>query len=320
MEELSRKILAPQGAEGYRETKWFYERARGQYADERGRRTPAERKKFDEEFPRSQFFTKTDLAKYENTWACAPHIVSLGAQKNFGEFAKTIGKIWGKDGASFREIWFKRLVAKGILFKTMEKLVSGSSWYEGGYRANIVTHGIAKVVHDADKLGLTVDLDRIWLLQSVPQDLLAALELAGEEAQAVITDSDEGLRNPSEWAKQQGCWAVLSKRQLSYSDAFKGILISPELATEEETASGREGDLEAGLQDYVEVFNLGGDFWAEAAMWGKDHKLLSPKQNGVLQTCSAIPRKAPSQEQCRIAMETLRNLRSEGFKSSLEVV
>ena len=46
IEELSRRILAPAGQSRYRETKWFYERARGQYADEKGRRTPAERKKF----------------------------------------------------------------------------------------------------------------------------------------------------------------------------------------------------------------------------------------------------------------------------------
>ena len=65
-EELSRKVLA-RGEDGYRDTKWFYERARGQYADERGRRTIAERKRFDAEFPRSQFLTKTDLAKFENT-------------------------------------------------------------------------------------------------------------------------------------------------------------------------------------------------------------------------------------------------------------
>lgn len=67
IEELSRRILAPSGTDSYRESKWFYERARGQFADERSRRTQTERKKFDAEYPRSQFFVKTDLAKYENT-------------------------------------------------------------------------------------------------------------------------------------------------------------------------------------------------------------------------------------------------------------
>ncbi|MEC8568030.1 MAG: AIPR family protein, partial [Pseudomonadota bacterium] len=159
VEELSRKLLAPAGELGYRETKWFYERARGQYADERARRTIAERKKFDAEFPKNQFFTKTDLAKIENTFSCLPHIVSLGAQKNFTEFAKNIGKTWGSNGDSFDELWFKRLIARIILFRAMEKLVSNADWYQGGYRANIVTFGLAKVVYDLNRLDKVIDFD-----------------------------------------------------------------------------------------------------------------------------------------------------------------
>jgi hypothetical protein len=43
--------------------------------------------------------------------------------KNFGDFAKVIGTEWGKDGESFDEIWFRRLVAKGIIFRNLERLV-----------------------------------------------------------------------------------------------------------------------------------------------------------------------------------------------------
>ncbi len=37
-------------------------------------------------FPSAQKFTKTDVAKFENTWSQKPHIVSRGAQKSFFEF------------------------------------------------------------------------------------------------------------------------------------------------------------------------------------------------------------------------------------------
>ena len=63
MEEFSRRIYAPSPDGTFRESKWFYERARGQYADARGGLTPAQRKKFDLENPRRQLFTKTDLAR-----------------------------------------------------------------------------------------------------------------------------------------------------------------------------------------------------------------------------------------------------------------
>ena len=226
IEELSRRILAPAGRDGYRETKWFYERARGQYADEKGRRTPAERKKFDLEYPRAQFLTKTDLAKYENTWECLPHIVSLGAQKNFVDFAKRIGNIWANEDSAFDTFWFKRMIAKAIVFKATEKLVSGADWYEGGYRANIVTYAIAKLVHDAEQREMVVHLGPIWRSQEISQDLKDAILVAGSAAQSVITCPPEGVRNYSEWAKKQTCWQLLANRRLDYAGGFDRVLIS----------------------------------------------------------------------------------------------
>jgi len=53
VEQLSRTVWTPSQTSA--RTKWFYERARGQYADERGRcRTESERRPFDAEYPRRQ--------------------------------------------------------------------------------------------------------------------------------------------------------------------------------------------------------------------------------------------------------------------------
>jgi hypothetical protein len=231
VEELSRRILS-RGADGYRDTKWFYERARGQYADERGRRTPAERKAFDAEFPRAQLFTKTELAKFENTWACLPHIVSLGAQKNFSDFAARTGKSWSNAESDFNEAWFKRAIAKAIVFKTTEKLVSDANWYEGGYRANIVTYAIAKLVQDATKLKLNVDLDAVWLRQEVSQGLKRLLLTAAKGAQEVITHPPEGVRNFSEWAKKEMCWKWLAEKNLEYGADLELVLTPSNLDKE----------------------------------------------------------------------------------------
>lgn len=315
IEELSRRILAPAGREGYRETKWFYERARGQYADERGRRTPAEKKKFDAEYPRRQFLTKTDLAKYENTWACLPHVVSLGAQKNFTAFASQIGKRWGSDGTRFDDLWFKRMIAKAIVFRATEKLVSGAQWYEGGYRANIVTYAIAKVVHDARERDMLINLDMIWRNQEVPSELKEALLIAAAEAQDVITNPPEGIRNFSEWAKKQPCWKWLAERELSYPDDLDRILISPDLAEEQERTARADNAVEKSVEAELEVHRLGAAFWAEARDWARERGLLSPRENGVLETCAAIPAKMPSEKQCAIAMAALSKLIDRGFSA-----
>lgn len=312
IEELSRKVLA-RGEDGYRDTKWFYERARGQYADERGRRTPAERKKFDAEFPRSQFLTKTDLAKFENTFAGLPHIVSLGAQKNFAEFAKGIGTRWGTDGAAFDELWFKRMIAKAITFRATEKLVSAANWYEGGYRANIVTYAIAKLVRDAQDTSMVIDLDAVWRHQDVSPDLEAALLVAAEAAQEVITNPPEGVRNFSEWAKKQACWKWLADRDFDYPSSFDKALISPTLAKERAREAQADKSVQASVEAEVEVHRLGATYWAAARNWARERGLLTPRENGVLEVCATIPNKMPSEKQCAIAMSALAKLQSEGF-------
>lgn len=313
VEEYSRRLLAPAGEDGYRETKWFYERARGQYADERGRRTPAERKKFDAEYPRGQFFTKTDLAKYEITFECLPHIVSRGAQKNFAEFAKNIGKQWGKDDSVFNELWYKRLVSKNIIFKTMERLVSSADWYEGGYRANIVTYGIAKVVHDAMQKGNVIDLDMVWKNQAIAPELKAMLLAAGEVAQDVINNPPAGVRNASEWAKKDICWKWLSEKEVVYPGKTDRVIISLESAKSRAKEAKSEAALDQSVNAEIEVHNLGSKFWKVARDWARERAILSPKELGVLETCSAIPRKMPSERQCAVALTALQKLKEEGF-------
>ncbi len=69
LEGFSRRIYAPSAEGTLLQSKWFYERARGQYADARAQcATTAQRKKFDLENPRGQLFTKTDVAKFRGVW------------------------------------------------------------------------------------------------------------------------------------------------------------------------------------------------------------------------------------------------------------
>lgn len=302
MEEFSRRVLAPAGDEYFRETKWFYERARGQFADERGRRSISERKQFDAMYPRTQFLTKTDLAKFENSYRRKPHIVSYGSQKNFAELAKTIGDEWAKGDAGFDEIWFKRLIAKAIIFRNLERLVPGQSWYAGGYRANIVTYALAKIVHDAESWKRVIDLDQVWRLQRVPGILERAILAAAEAANAVITQPPPGVRNLSEWAKKLACWGELAKRPVAYEADFKAALIDPEEARANKVEERRERAIKSGVEAQTEVVSQGGDYWAQLLAFGNSIKKLSDREAGILQSCSLIPSKIPSERQAQAAL------------------
>ena len=66
--------------------------------------------------------------------------MSKGAQKNFAEFARSIGDNWESRKDSYNDAFFKESVAKAIVFRATEKLVTDQAWYTGGYRANIVAY------------------------------------------------------------------------------------------------------------------------------------------------------------------------------------
>jgi hypothetical protein len=206
IEECSRTIWAPAVEGTQRQTRWFYERARGQYADAKNREsTPAKQKAFTSNHPTTQKFTKTDLAKFEHTWDQLPHIVSLGAQKNFARFTLSLAE-HGKfepDGT-----YFTRLVAKAILFKSTEKIVDNEKF--GGYRANIVTYTLAYLRDKAEK---HVDLNWVWRHQAIPPDLQPIIAIISRKVHQVITNPPDG-RNVTEWCKKETCWEAVQKIQV----------------------------------------------------------------------------------------------------------
>lgn len=198
IEELSRTIWAPASHGAQHQTRWFYERARGQYADAKNREsTPAKQKNFKLLHPSSQKFTKTDLAKFENTWHQFPHIVSLGAQKNFVKFTLiTEEEKWAEPD----EKYFHRLIAKAILFKSTEKIIQNEKF--GGYRANIVTYTLSYMNYMNQP---NIDLDLIWKQQKISNLLEQVIRKVSHQIHAIITDPPGG-RNITEWCKKEECW------------------------------------------------------------------------------------------------------------------
>jgi hypothetical protein len=198
LEELSRTTWAPAADGSQRQTKWFYERARGQYLDAKAREsTPAKKREFESIWPTSQKFTKTDLAKFENTWAKLPYKVSFGAEKNFREFTLQI-----QDGAepNVDKAYFQDVIAKAILFRRAEKIVQAEKF--GGYRANIVTYSLAYL---ACRHASQIDLDRIWKSQDISAKIADAITRTCREIHAAIVDPPGG-RNVTEWCKKEACW------------------------------------------------------------------------------------------------------------------
>ena len=315
IEGFSRRMFAPSPDGTFRESKWFYERARGQYADARAGLTVAQRRKFDIENPRRQLFTKTDLAKFVNVWEGRPHEVSLGAQKNFAAFAGRVGQAWRKGPDDFSEAWYRKAIAKAIVFRATERLVSAQPWYQGGYRANIVAYAIAKTAHDVGEKGRAVDFQGIWRRQEPTLAMEEALTLAAEVSHDALIGPPQGLSNVTEWAKNQACWERVRRVDIAWPGSFFDELISTEERQEEARGARREQRELNGIEMQIAVVNAGSAFWTDVLAWGRDRGLLTPTELGVLGVVAAG--RTPSEKQSTKAVEALSKLQSEGYTGEL---
>lgn len=317
MEEFSRRIHAPSADGSFRHSKWFYERARGQYADARARLTPAQRRKFDLENPRRQLFTKTDLAKFINVWEGRPHEVSLGAQKNFAAFARRVGQAWNRSPNDFNEAWYRQAVAKAIVFRATERMVSAQPWYQGGYRANIVAYTIAKVAHDVVEQGHGVDFESIWRRQALGPRLAETVAHVGEHVHGVLVDPPTGISNVTEWAKKEGCWDRVRMVSVALPPMLGDELISVEEQKDAARDARRDQRQLNGIEAQIAVVSAGSEFWEDVLKWGRSRELLTPTECGILEVATRMPQRTPTEKQSAKAIEVLGKLQSEGYQAAL---
>ncbi|MCY1022102.1 AIPR family protein [Pyxidicoccus sp. MSG2] len=211
LESLSRTIWAPG-----EQSRWFYERARGQYQVARGKAaTPAQQRQFDSIHPTSQMFTKTDLAAFEHSWGQCPHLVSRGAQKNFVEFMLLL-KEQHPDFVP-DEHYFTQLVAKAIIFREAQALAREARI--AAYKANVVTYAVAYL---GARLGARLDLDELWRAQSLTPQLQEALRGLLTPVEGAIKRT-AGERNVTEWCKKEECWKAIKAMDLPLPSSLLGL-------------------------------------------------------------------------------------------------
>lgn len=315
MQEFSRRVLAPAQQGAQRETKWFYERARGQYADAQSKLTPSEQRKFKAVNPKPQMFTKTDMAKFENVWDDHPKWVNFGAQKNFARYAARIGAEWKKSSDGFNEFYFKRIVARALIFRACEKLVSAQPWY-GGYRANIVAYTLATVSEIVRRQGKALDYGRIWNAQGINRTLEDGLVPIAKAVNEEIIRPPAGISNISEWCKKDACWTgLLSKlptfEELLPEEFFDELLSAEDRASEVQTAKKTQ-KIDNGIEAQRRVLGIAADDWVRVHTVLSVRKQLSTKEDGVLRIAMQMPTKIPTEKQCAVLVETLEKARLEG--------
>ena len=317
MERLSRRILAPASQGAQYHTRWFYERARGQYQNALLHLTPAKKRDFLRDNPKTQMLVKTDVAKYENSWMGKPHIVSQGAQKNFSNFASFIAGKWGEEGSSFNnEGYFRDIVGRAILFRRVEKLVSGASWYQTGLpRAQIVTYTIAKlaeIINNHDKGG-SLDFKAIWNAQALPPELEEyILEIAVLVAEIITNPPVQGM-HIGEWSKKEMCWQKVRELTVSFQPRLNKFLLdkNERLANERENSLAGKENIK--INALSTVVSLGTEYWQKLADWARENEPIYGKEADLVRQASRQGW-VPSDRQAVVLISIRAQMEMTGFR------
>jgi hypothetical protein len=288
VERIMRTLWAPPGTAHESDTHWFYERARGQYANAlAAESTRARQKVFKSINPTDQKFTKSELAKFEVSWAMRPQQVSLGAEKNFTLFSEWLEQ----QEVQVDKLYCCRLVAKAILFRRTDKIVARQNF--GGYKANIVTYTVAKVVHATEG---RIDLDRIWREQDISPALADAVAEVAILVQKVITAPPKGMTHVGEWAKKDDCWQAV--REINWSVPAE---LEKELIEDVGRAPGAAGS---------------DSDWHDLEEWATNAGMLDPTQRAIVRDVATAIQHGytPAGKQLRYASLIMELARQQGFR------
>lgn len=263
-QKLSERVWAPGET-----SRWFYERARGQWEvarirESNGGRSQAKLKAFDLRTPRAQKIDKNQLSKAMVSWDESPHVVSLGGQKCFVAFMKDLGKMgvtWEPD-----EDYYRKSVARIIIFKRAEKIARQIGF--SAYRANAVSYTVSLIAY---RTAGRLDLDRIWTSQDVPEALDETMRMWMPRVHEEIVNSAEG-RNVTEWCKKKGCWALVQSLDLEFAAGLEDELAKGQPLPNVGKHRARKGAKPEALtrderERQAKVMKLGPDEWQRLIAW-----------------------------------------------------
>ncbi|CAL9399632.1 AIPR family protein [Nocardiopsis dassonvillei] len=251
-ERVSRSLWAPATNGSGQETRWFYERARGQYTEYKNRAAKSRHK---QTTPNGQRFSKSDLATFVHSWEQLPYWVSRGAQKNFAHFMERI-----EMAAPVVDVQYcKRAIAAALLFRAADQNARAHS--AGSHKRLITTYTVARL---SLATGKRIDLDRIWNEQGITEALRDALD---ELCPLVMEKVISGDRHVSEWAKKPDCWDEVSRIPWTLPDTLAAEL-RPEPFEITSLESTRFEEAEAAVED------ISSQEWRVLADWAREGRTL----------------------------------------------
>lgn len=286
LEKLSRSLVTPHIPGKNNQTKWFYERARGQYKNARIKDgfTKTRQKAFDLMNPRNQLFSKEELAKYQNSYqeilegkrlVVGPHIVVRGGQKNYVQFIN-FNEVKSPDN-----IYFEDTIAKAILFRSAEKIYGVKPNAIGDMRYLTVPYSISYFGYLSN---YKLDLYKIWKNQSISEQLSNLLyDLMVKVEGFIKSNAPDSLYG--EWAKKEECWNTIKNSSISFDQGLvKDDFINPKSQTLRRKITESDSENQQIQEDYEKIKSIPHKTWDKIEQWGLATTKLTQQQRNTALT------------------------------------
>ena len=283
LEKLSRNIFTPITDSKPIQTKWFYERARGQYKNAilKDGFTPSRKKAFDLKNPKHQLFTKEELAKYINAYQeiadgkkilVGPHYVVRGNQKNYVQFINySLEK-------KLNNVYFEDTIAKAILYRAAEKAYGIKPNAIGDMRYITVPFAVT-LLNCSTKNQL--DLYKIWKAQDVSETLKSLFHEMMSAIEPFIKDTAPGGLY-GEWAKKEDCWIKVKNNDFGFDlSIIKQDLIDKKNPPKRVIISDDETELQKRQEDLEKIKSIPTAIWKKIEEWGRETDNLSNNQQSI---------------------------------------
>lgn len=289
LEKLSRKIYTPTMTDGH-QTRWYFERSRGQYERDQMELTDAKRKQFKAYNPRNQMMKIVDIAKFYNSVNERPFEVSWGGQMNAEDFQLTMQKMYEKNPVFVNDHFFKLIVSYGILFQKSREIIRNTDTYaqHSGILAQVVPYTISMLMHLVRDMKLDLDWKDIWNKQDLPQLLKDEIQSLGEWVINVLVDPSREKDNVGEWAKLDKCWKNMLSRKYVLKPELSSILVSPQEEKADALSAKKEAKLTRSVDLGLYVFKLGAKYWQDVLNAGYRYNKFTNDYNGCKDVQFAI--------------------------------
>jgi hypothetical protein len=319
LEQISRRLKAPAKEGQQYQSGWFYERARGQWENDRtARGSAAEQAKFELAYPKSQRITKTDWAKYDRCWNQHPDLVSKGAQSVFADYATKVDAQWTKDDGKGADVYgdgyFRNGIGRAIMYETLRTQVPKQDWYKvaPGYLANIVAYAISRFALEIKVRfgGANFDFGRVWQTQVISGSTLAALIEIAHVAQQHLTDPRRPQLNVTQWAKQQACWESFKKVSVRLDVSIENDLLLADDARGQAIDDRKQRAMDTGFEVVKRILTVKPQVWETIY---RAQIPVSPTERDLVQMFGLRQGKIPTDRQAAVLLRLLGRMAESGI-------